>query len=171
MAEVIVVAAIVLTTLATLFVSINKLLGVYYSRVSYYDTVTLYRLGYYRDILLENRALNVAMEDAKRDTVFNVYGDNNRNVFDLSTVETSSYNNDTVFLVYNKSKKINPNVLDGSNVNRTFKDYVGYLSTSVDLSDTNYVLLMERCNEKTSDANKRKNDCKYAYLKVKDGYE
>ena len=175
MAEVIIVSAVILVTLGTVFISYNRLFTAYNSRVGYFDTVTLYRLGYYRDILLENAALNIAMDRAKNENVISVYRDKNHNgnlVNLSSTTELSKYEHDTVFMIYNgKAKKINSNILANEGVNPTFEDYIAFLSSSTDLSDTNYVMLMERCNEKTSDEETRKNDCKYAYLKLYDGLE
>ena len=58
MAEVIITASIVLVALAGLFSGLNKIYSEYMKRISYYDTVTLCRLGYYRDILIENNKIN-----------------------------------------------------------------------------------------------------------------
>ena len=58
MAEVVVVSSIVLIFLTTIFTSYNKLYAAYVNRINYYDVVTLYRLGYYRDILIENDKIN-----------------------------------------------------------------------------------------------------------------
>ncbi len=179
MAEVIVVSAIVLIVLGTMFVSYNKLLGTYKSRVSYYDAVTIYRLGYYRDILIENEALGKFMEAAKNspDHYVSIYdsGNHNNSVFTLSENEKAAQgSNDRVFLIYNNQANLttsslgsNPLDQSGLNIHKTFNDYLRYLTTSTNLKGTNYVLIMERCdNTKNTD-----NDCKYAYLEVYDGCE
>ena len=59
MAEVVVVSAIVMLTIVGLYQSYNKIYSAYNTRIDYYDSTTLYRLGYYRDILIENDKLIV----------------------------------------------------------------------------------------------------------------
>jgi len=49
MAEVVVVASIVLVTLVGLYTSYNKIFSIYNKRVDYYDVATLYDLAYIRD--------------------------------------------------------------------------------------------------------------------------
>ena len=77
---------------------------------------------------------------------------------------------DRVLLIYNgknANKKLDPNVLNSQNIHPTFMDYAKFLSNSVTLN-SNYVLLMERCNIKE---NLNIDDCKYAYLEIYDGHE
>ena len=155
MAEVIVVSAIVLTLLSSVYVNYNKLYGLYSSRIDYYDVVTLYRLGYYRDYLIENNTMNTKINDAKN---------NSNKITEINKI----YNEDRVFMINNNKTRISSDTLNWINsqtdMHQTFKDYISYLSTSDDLDNkSNYVLIMERCNID--------NDCKYAYLEVYDGYE
>ena len=169
MAELVVVSAIVLTLLVTLFVSYNKIYSTYNTRISYYDNTTLYRLAYYRDILLENNLLNSMMEKAKTENIVNIYS-NNEKAFTLPPAEYSDKIEDTVLLIYNGSnndKKINISLLDEYNLHQTFIDYVNFITSSIKL-ESNYILLMERCNIKE---NLNIDDCKYAYLEIYDGYE
>ena len=49
MAEVVVVASIVLVTLVGLYTSYNKIFSIYNKRVDYYDVANLYDLAYIRD--------------------------------------------------------------------------------------------------------------------------
>lgn len=166
MAEVVVVSAIVLIILTTLYVSYNQIYSIYKTRVNYYDAVTLYRLSYYRDILIENDKMNDTLEIAK-DGVVDIYNSvKSGGILALPEEEVSNNLEDRVFLIYNNQNKLFNNVLDSySDVHITFKDYVKFLSTNADLSKTNYVMIMERCNLNNQ------NDCKYAYLEVYDGYE
>lgn len=178
MAEVIVVSAIVLTLLSTLYISYNKLYGVYNKRINYYDSNTLYRLAYYRDILIENELINKLLIDTK-DKKYNttkIYGSAKNqmvktkevNLFNLPDSEYTKNKDydEVVYLTYigNNNKKIKLDNFKSENINVTFSDYISYLTNSVKLN-SNYVLLMERCKKED------KNDCKYAYLEVYDGME
>lgn len=168
MAEVVVVSAIILITLSVLYQSYIKIYQVYSTRIDYYDTVTLYRLGYYRDILIENNKMNDILNEAKTTRVFNIYDsiNNEGSIFSLPDSETSNYIEDKVFLIYNNQNNIDSNILNGiDNIHTTFKDYIDFLKTSVNLTNSNYVMVMERCNQDNE------NDCKYAYLEIYDGYE
>jgi len=171
MAEVVVVSAIVLIVLTALYVSYNKLYSVYNTRLSYYDTVSLYRLGYYRDILIENDIINTILVETKNDSsksklVYNKA----EGMFSLPDNEKSNYEEDTVFLIYTGGSNISSTALDKhpDDVSITFKEYIDFLSTSATIK-SDYVMVMERCNNSSRTPNK--DDCKYAYLEVYDGYE
>lgn len=183
MAEVVVVSAIVMVTIVGLYQSYNKLYSTYNTRIDYYDSTTLYRLGYYRDILIENDKLNNLIKNTT-ETVTEIYSSNGNNIFSLSKNEISPYVNDTVFLIKtNKSSdkfeiiiKINEssekfeiNGAELDNINLTFKDYLKYLSTSTTFASS-YIMVMERCTS-NADNSKNKDDCKYAYLEIYDGKE
>lgn len=147
MAEVVVVSAIVLIFLASIYVSYNQLYGKYKSRVTYYDSVLLYQLAYYRDVLVENHQIGNLLQDAKTS-----------NVKKVDNITTDG----NVFIIYNNKNNLSGSELDGINdIHPTYKDYIMYLSSAVDLTDSDYVMIMEKC--KTED------DCKYAYLKLYDG--
>ena len=135
----------------------------YKTRISYYDAVTLFRLGYFRDVLIGGNYINEALTNAKDNKVINVYNSNGDGILNLS--QENNNIKEQVFLVYNHKDSIEKDIL--SSVDVRFKDYVDFLSTSVNLDNTNYVLIMERCN--TLDG--KTDDCRYAYLEVKDGYE
>ena len=66
MAEVVVVSAIVMVTIIGLYQSYNKLYSTYATRLKYHDAETLYRLGNYRDTLIENGSLNTILSDMKK---------------------------------------------------------------------------------------------------------
>ena len=141
MAEVIVVSAVVVVTLVGLYTSYNKIFSLYNQRLNYYDVNTLYELAYIRD--------------------------NNVNGV-LNTLNTKKdVNGDVVYYVEKinvKNKTINT---DG--LNKTFKEYLDYLSTSINFDKLvvddwliKNVLIMESCIDKKN--------CKYAYLEVVDNY-
>jgi len=152
MAEVIVVSAIVLVFLTGLYLSYNKLFSIYSTRINYYDSTTLYRLAYYRDIMIRENIFNNSLSSAKS-TPVNIFNNGGNSIPKLNS-------GDSVFLIYNHKEKIESSVL--SSVNLTFKDYIDYLSTSIEFK-TNYIMVMERCIDT--------DNCKYAYLEVYDGYE
>ena len=150
MAEVVVVSAIILVFLAGLYTSYNKLYSVYTSRLDYYDSVTLYRLGYYRDYLIEvglgGKDLNGLIGELNTK-------DSYKKVF--------NYDSEKVYLIRNEKKDFNNDIVKEENL--TFKDYVTFLNDAEIEFKANYLMIMERCI--SSD------DCKYAYLEVYDGNE
>lgn len=183
MAEVVVVSAIVMVTIVGLYQSYNKLYSTYNTRIDYYDSTTLYRLGYYRDILIENNLLKIDKEtgnlyinnnDVSNTKVVDIYSSNGNTMFSLSENELQPNVTDTVFLIKtNKSSdkfKINGTELNSNvGINLTFKDYLSYLSTSTTF-ESSYIMVMERCTS-NDDNSKNKDDCKYAYLEIYDGKE
>ncbi len=146
MAEVVVVSAIILIFLAGLFVSYNQIYGSYKSRVRYYDSVALYRLAYYRDMLIDNHEIANVLNETRNNKITDI----------------TNFDNDKVYIIYNNKSNLIGNELDDiSDINETYKDYIKFLSTSIELKNSDYVMVIERCN--TAD------DCKYAYLEVYDG--
>ena len=145
MAEVVVVSAVIIVTLVALYTSYNKIFSLYNQRTDYYNITTLYDLAVIRDNFL--------------------YGDN-------TSLEPFVYQG----VEFNKDPKlaertlyyINKDDIDNvkvDNVKSTFKNYISYLSSSVDFSkkiNTNYdwdeMLIMEKCFSE--------DDCSYAYLEI-----
>ena len=125
MAEVIVVAAIILVAMVGLYASYNKIFSVYNQRIDYYDVATLYELANIRDNTnLDELASKSEIPQSDNNKVYYL----NKN--DVSSLEVT---------------------------NKTFKDYLDFLSTSLEV-ETDNILVMERCI--TTD------NCKYAYLEV-----
>lgn len=175
MSEVVIVATIVLVALGALYVSFYKLLSSYKSRATYFDSVSLYLLVYYRDILIENDLMNTVLTDLKKPNnkgIINVYnttfiGDSskeNDNLFRLPSGDGNYKYNDVVFLIYNDEKAIDSNILNDFDIHQTYKDYVNFLHSSTKLK-SNYVMIMERCQKSDE------NSCKYGYLEIYDGFE
>jgi len=148
MAEVIVVSAIILTFLAGIFISYNKIYKVYMTRLSYYDTAALYRLDLYRDYYAD------AWVTKKSEAVSNKFTE-------LAYIDNNRYN-EKVFLIYNNESNLSANVLGNTKIHPTYKDYISYMVDAVDLTNSDYVLIIERCNKLDED------DCRYAYLEVPD---
>lgn len=167
MAELVVVSAIVLVTLVSLYTSFNKIYSIYKSKVGYYDVATLYRAGYYRDILNEYDLMDAAKERALNNKIVTVYKDETFNGLFLSLPSDTDLKNEdnAVFLIYNNKNKIDSSIFGSIVVNSTFKDYVDYLKDSVDFSEFEYMLIMERCNLDTS-GNRNINSCNYSYLEI-----
>lgn len=174
MAEVIVVSAMVMTLLGTIYTSYNKLYNVYSSRITYYDAGIIYELAYYRDSLIEadaNKNLNAALKDG----TLNKEPNNKGGCIKVSNYLASINANETVFLIKNKEKQLTDKIINNcsslvTNINPTFQDYLNYLKESEVLiypkeNKSNYIMVMEKCN------NTNKDDCKYGYLEIFDGYE
>lgn len=161
MAELVVVSAIILVTLVSLYTSYNKIYSIYKSRVGYYDVATLYRVGYYRDLLSEYDVMADLVNKAKSDKIVAINNGNEFNNMIKTALNGAAPPNaeDNVFLVYNNKKKIDSSIFGGIKVNATFRDYVDYLTDSIDFSDFEYMLIMERCKSKDS--------CNYSYLDLK----
>ena len=155
MAEVIVVSAIILVFLTGLYLSYNNLFSIYNTRINYYDSSTLYKLAYYRDILIREDKMNNTLNSAKV-SVVNVFNNGDDSINKLS-------DSDSVFMLYISQERIttifSPLI---SSVNSTFVDYIQYLYRSSNF-ESNYVMVMENCIDR--------DNCKYAYLEVYDGYE
>ena len=174
MAEVVVVSAIVIATIGGLYVSYNKIYSKYRKLLSYNDVTALYRLGYYRNILIENDIMDKVIKKAESEKVILIYDSINKmnSSFNLSETENPEMITDTVFMIRtNGNKQINKDVLNGKNLNPTFEDYANYLSNAVTFR-SNYIMIMERCNLKKEDSNKKSiDDCQYGYLEIYDGKE
>lgn len=184
MAELIVVSAIVLVTLVGLYTSYTKLFSAYKTRISYYDVTTLYRLGYYRDFLIQNGKLNgdELVGTSNIITIYDYRQKENKNweaiITSSAEMETFGENNedgiilgDIVYMIRidkdnnDKAIPITSSIFGTRTVSATFKDYVDFLENSVDFSKFEYMMIMERCkimSNKTVD----KDDCTYAYLEI-----
>ena len=129
MAEVVIVASIVMVTLVGFYTSYNKIISLYNQRINYYDVATLYELANIREAYKE--------ELSGIGSTGNVISENNTEVFyvDMSKIKD----------------------MLNSGISETFKDYVTFLSTSLEV-ETESILIMEKCSDD--------DNCKYAYLEV-----
>ena len=161
MAELVVVSSIVLITSVGFYTSYNKIYSIYKTRVRYYDVVTLYRLGYYRDILKVNNIL-YDIVDSSNNGIVEVYNSSNNDssIFSLPEVERPSGVEDRVYMINNAGGSIDREMFSTKNLHITFLEYIDFLENSVDFTKFNYMLIMERCIP--GDVN----SCTYAYLEV-----
>jgi len=159
MAELNVVSSIVFFAVVGMYSSYNKIYSIYKNRIGYYDITTLYKLGFYRDVLVENNKINDMMTQSKSSKVVDV-----KITSYISGPEFSGVT-DQVFMLYNNRSKINSDIFDSIEVNTTFKDYVDYLENKIDFSEFEYMMIMERCAIK-DDGSVNIDDCSYAYLEI-----
>ena len=173
MAEVVVVSAIALIALGTLYVSYNKIYSSYVTRINYNDMKALNRLVFFRDLLIEDyndsgSKINELITETKgasgkiKDITGEIkLNDANNDIIDPNNDANHGYLvSETTFLYNNQKDNFDSSIFNGMDVNQTYKDYIDYLSESADFSNTNFVMLIERCY--TED------DCKYAYLDIYD---
>lgn len=148
MAEVIVVSAVIMTTLVSLYTSYNKIFSIYNQRVKYYDVTTLYELAFIRD-----------------NDMYEIDG-NNVTLKDTSDLSNTNYNRKLFYVEKNEINNI-----DKSSINKTYQEYIEYLIESIDKDKTyqdndgneyefNDIIIMERCKVSNND------DCTYAYLEI-----
>ena len=171
MAELIVVSAITLIALVNFYVSYMNLYVKYKERLSYYDVSSIYRLAYYRDIMIDSpneteddNLLNSVIGSARNKKIQEVYGYNNSAI--TGEIEQIDGYNDKVFILYNPQENLNSDTIDEilsnngqDNMNLTFKRYIDYLEDAVAFKGS-YVLISERCEKTNAE------QCKYAYLEV-----
>ena len=162
MAELVVVASIVLVVLVGMYTSYNKIFSAYNTRISYYDVNTLYRLGYYRDILRSNKILNDMIDEVDTKKIINIYSSVSEvgNRFYLPEDERDDFTDLNVFLVKIEGNKLNKSMFSVGIYNITFLEYIDYLINTVDFTKFNYMMLMEKCDISDN------NSCNYAYLEV-----
>ena len=152
MAEVVVVAAVILGAFAFFYVNYNKLISLNNERVAYYDVGTLYKLA---DYIKDKRgdikgAIEVMEEDSK-------YYSNVS--FDLGSLERV-YLLDKYFFA--SSTEMVENLAKTEGLRNTFKKYLSYLAQAKNLGDvsrTQHIIVMENCIDND-------NNCKYAYLET-----
>jgi len=143
MAEVIVVAAIILVAITGFYSLYTSAISAYNTKINYYDVSTLYALAAYRD----NEYKNVGEADGE------LFCDENCKLIKKSTVEN----------VYSLKLVVKTETVKGidyeecEDINLTLGEYLNYLSKN--LKEDLDILVMEKC-----DADKT--NCKYAYLKA-----
>lgn len=140
MAEVVVVSAVILVTLTSLYISYGKILSMYNQRIDYYDIKTLYELAHIRDDISNELSSTGA-------TPIKIEAD--------ESFQSPYLTINNKQLYYLRHNEIN-NLIENIN-SQTFIDYLNYLKESTTF-ETEYILIMERCIDT--------DNCKYAYLEV-----
>lgn len=143
MAELVVVASIIVISLSTLYISYNRLITSYRRVINYYDVGLLYKLGYQYQRLAANSLLESTLEQSESDK----YVDLSEKLI-LETGEV-------VYLVYQTS---NLEELKNEVEHETFKEYITYLQDAVEINEEHF-LVGEKCNGD--------NKCLYSYMEVK----
>lgn len=160
MAEVIVVSAVIMTTLVALYTSYNKIFLIYEKRVKYYDVTTLYELAFIRD---NDMYISSVDGIVKQDTNKLVMIEDKyiKDIEGISNINDKIYNRNIFYV-----DKDEINNIDKSSINKTYQEYIEYLDGSIDWNkqydgcEFEYVLIMERCKIDNND------DCTYAYLEI-----
>ena len=127
MTEVVVVSVIVLSVLATMYVSYGKLFTGCKEKINYYNPDSIYKLANVRDAMIKDGTLNTLIKEY------------------TSTIKIDSYckglcnelksTNNIYISNYGDLKKIN-------NTNQTFKDYIAFLENNIE-NKNNYYLIIE----------------------------
>lgn len=166
MAELIVVSSIILVVMVAMFSSFNKVYSLYETRINYNDITTLYRLGYYRDVIIENNKLEDVINQSNVEVVqvYNSVGGVVGSVFALPEEYKLSDFADLVFFINNKKEKIDVGEFEDKDLHVTFLDYIDYFNQSVKYDEFDYVMIMERCNKNGESVDH--DNCSYAYLEV-----
>ena len=172
MAEVIVVSAIVLVAITGLYTSYAKVYIAYRNRATYYDVNTLYRLGFYRDLLISK------VDETSGEKLITQYL-NNTNTKIIEKIDTAPFSSmlnvsqDTIYMV--KLGSNNSNLISSkfSGIKPTFTEYIDFLKTSKPTKKSadgaltaNYILIMEHCLEKDNSSEVDVDSCYYAYLDI-----
>lgn len=128
MAEVVVVSFIVMGILLSIYSSYSSVIRKYNHVMDYYNIDYIYELASIRDELIRNNEMdNILSETEATNCLYN----ENKKVF------------------FAKTNNINCiNGLTNVDIKDTLKDYITYLQNSVDLSQNNYVMIIERAKSK-----------------------
>lgn len=157
MAEVVVVSAIILIFMTSMYATYNKIFSAYKQRISYYDVTTLYKLGYYKNAMVDNKEVEnwkqVIRTNEDKEATYK-YGSVNEG--------------DTVYLIFNNKDNLSERVVNKiskDNPNKTYIDYIKYLTGAAELKTYEYVMTLESC-QRDENTNTYIKDCKYAYLEI-----
>ena len=164
MAEVVVVSSVILIVLTTLYISYNKIFSLYETRLNYEDSNLIYSLAYYRDFAIESGELTNAIN--------NFGGSNFKNpsAFGIGTNDLIRANNNMSERLY-LVKCSNLDLFKDTKNNgkyffeKTFREYLSYLSSSKAVDNVNYIMVLARCNRSKEDFTVLEN-CKYAHLNL-----
>ncbi len=123
--EVVVMAAIILGTLTSIYVSYSKTFLRYEEILNYYNVDGIYKLAYYRDYMIENDSINSSLNNV-----------NTSGYKDVSSIVNSSTGSVYIF----KTSSINSLIENAPNV--AYKEYLTYLTKAVSF-ESEYVMTLE----------------------------
>ena len=169
LAEVVVISVVLATVLITLYIGLNNIVSAYETRNRYYDIECLHAAMEMNDILLRNiESLNGMVTDASF-----IYDWASNNEVDENLIQDfGEFYSETIgdriaayIIPYNKEQLLSLKSYDyneDQNSNKTFTDYLHYLSGNFDFNaDYDYIIIVERRENKDID------DCYYYALKLK----
>ncbi len=152
MAELIVVATIIVITLTSLYISYNKLVVSYKEIINYYDVGLKYRLGYFQQYVTSNDNYTELKEKTEDKKIIHL----NEDAMVKDQIDDSV--NEDIYIV---RKYDNLSDLKTEVNNQTFKDYIEFLENTID-KDIEYFMVGEKCFDTTDGTDQ----CKYAYLEL-----
>ena len=143
MAEVVVMAAIILGVITSIYTSYSKVFTRYYTVLNYYNVDGIYKLASYRDEMINSS------ENDNINSILNIVSTSNMVVF----TKTSNYPGLCIFKTdalnslvnesnsaFNTGYYIDPN--NGFYINPAYREYIKYVNDSVDF-ENNYVMVLE----------------------------
>lgn len=157
LAEVVIVSAILITTLTSLYVGFARVYKAYEERSGFFDVDSIYALKNIEDVLIDEDLFNLVINDVESNGYVtyvknNLSNDNYINTY-LKTI-MENYNIE-FFYITNYSIDNLSNIISADDENIVFNDFLNYLIKNLDFSENyNYILI-----SKTIDG-------RFAYLKV-----
>ena len=158
LAEVVIVSAILITTLVSLYVGFARVYKAYEERSSFFDTDSIYALKSIEDTLIDEAVFNNIINEIEING-YVLYEKNNisTNSYINTYLKTimENYNIDYFFITKYNLEEIE-NILDPEFDDVAFEDYLFYLKDNLEYREIyKYIFL-----SKTSDG-------RFAYLRVK----
>ena len=158
LAEVVIVSAILITTLVSLYVGFARVYKAYEERSSFFDTDSIYALKSIEDTLIDDMVFN---ELVKRiDSNNYIYFSNSSIAIDNDYIKEyikkimENYNIEYFYLTKYDSNSLNT-IINLDNDNIVFNDFLSYLNKNLDFTEEyNYIFV-----SKTIDG-------RFAYLRV-----
>ncbi len=146
MAELIVVASVVIVTMVAFYASYSKILARYNKIVYYYDVGTIYRLGhYYSDNNNKEefkKATKVKVKDIPQETINGVIYDDK--------------------IYYGQNSYIKAGTFESSiSGKENYEEYVKYLTPQLETNPNKQTIILESCQKKNDTTR-----CKFAYIEV-----
>jgi len=142
LAEVVIVSAVMVTTLVGLYTGFSNTYKAYEVKMNYYDVDVIYALKNLENILIDNMLLNNYISNINASGYYKIEQGSDSNSLIYKFYET--YDINSIYLVENISDKIwNDTATDDSladNVDEEFQDYLELYNDSYN-ADYKYVLI------------------------------
>lgn len=158
LAEVVIVSAILITTLVSLYVGFARVYKAYEERSSFFDTDSIYALKSIEDTLIDDMVFNELVKRIDSDNY--IYFSNGSIAIDNDYVKEyikkimENYNIEYFYLTKYDSNSLNT-IINLDNDNIVFNDFLSYLNKNLDFTEEyNYIF-----SSKTIDG-------RFAYLRV-----